>query len=631
MIGQLLTGRYLILKTLGAGGFSETYLARDKYLPHHPLCVVKCLKVSSSSTISMESAQQLFEAEARILDQLGQDHAQIPKLFAFCREQDQIYQVQEYIEGDNLGEWAAQGQRLPADAAIELLSQVLPILDYIHSRQVIHCDIKPSNLIRQYQDGKLVLIDFGAACLGSESNPVNKQSIPLAIGTPGYMPEEQETGTPRFSSDVYALGVSVIHLLTGIHPQRLQRDPITGELDWHGFLSEPLPEPKLIEILDRMVRTHARDRYQRAVDALSDLFLLTGVHPPTANSALGWGRSVKRSVRQLVKPIAAAVLLAGLVGSGSLYLNRHQASSLFAQLQNPGSSNQDLTWLRDVPIEAAIDRMLIAPDSEVLVTAEANHVLHLWSLPEGKLLNALHGHTDAVTALEMSQDGKFLVSGSADRTVRLWDAATGTLLQTLEGQNQGITAVAISPDGKTIASSSEDGILHLWDLQTGMLLQSLTASTETVTAITYGTSDRLFSATGDHQIQSWNLRTGTLQRTFTGHTAPIRGLRMAEDNLLFSFGEDRTLVWNVEQETLARAFSEDSANPMAMLLDDQYMVTVHNNGSVRRWTREAGRLVTTVSGGFEQSLDAVLSANHRYLVSWSPTRRLQVWQMKTED
>ncbi|WP_416674778.1 protein kinase domain-containing protein [Egbenema bharatensis] len=626
MIGQLLTGRYLILKTLGAGGFSETYLARDKYLPHHPLCVVKCLKVSSNSTISLEAAQQLFEAEARILDQLGQSHAQIPKLFAFCREQDQIYQVQEYIEGDNLGDWVAQDRRLPADAAIDLLSQVLPVLDYVHSRRVIHCDIKPSNLIQQHQDGKIVLIDFGAACLGKESSSVDKQENLLAIGTPGYMPEEQEAGKAQFNSDIYALGVSIIHLLTGIHPQRLQRDPITGELDWQGFLSGSSLEPKLLEILDRMVRTHARDRYQRAVDVLSDLFLLTGVHPPTKNSAIGW----RRSIQKIVKPAVAAVLLVGMVGGGYLYQHRYQTSAFLAQFQGSASSRQALTWLRDVPIESTLDRMLITPDSEVLVTAEANHVLHLWSLPDGELLNALHGHTDAVTTLEMSRDGKLLVSGSDDRTVRLWDVETGTLLRTFEGHDQGITAVGISPDGQTIASSSKDSALHLWDLQTGALLQTLTVSTGTVTAITFGAANRLFSASSDYQIQDWDLQTGTLQRTFTGHTAPITGLRMSEDNTLFSFGADRTLVWDIERETLVRVFSEDSANPMTTLLDDQYVVTVHDNGSVRRWTREAGRLVKTVSGGFEQSLDAVLSADHRYLVSWSPTRRLQVWQMSEE-
>jgi serine/threonine protein kinase len=632
MIGQLLTGRYLILKTLGAGGFSETYLARDKYLPHHPLCVVKCLKVSSNSTISLETAQRLFAAEAQILDQLGQEHAQIPKLLAFCREQDQIYQVQEYIDGENLGEWTSQGQALSAEGAIELLTQVLPILDYIHSRQVIHHDIKPSNLQRQRQDGKIVLIDFGAASLASGGNAAGtgsatSEEASLAIGTPGYMPEEQEAGASRFNSDLYALGISVIQLLTGVHPQRLQRDPITGELDWHGFLADRPLEPKLVEILDRMVQVHPRDRYQRAVDALSDLFLLTGVHPPTTGSSAKWWRSMQRRL----KPVAAAVVLAGVLGGGYWYRHPEQATAWWEQIQETTrSSEQVLTLLRNVPIQSAIDRMLIAPNNDVLVTAETDHVLHLWSLPGGEMLRALHGHTEVVTVLEMSQDGKLLASGSEDQTVRLWDTETGTLLRTLNRHNQAITTIAISPDQKTIASGDEDGVLHLWDLQTGALLQSFTVTGKLV-AVTYGTPDQLISANSDRQIQVWDLRTGSLQRTFVGHTASIVGLRMADDHTLFSFGEDRTLVWDVEQEALVSVLSEDSANPISTLLNDQQMVTVHNNGNVRMWTREVGRLVATVPGKFEQSLNAVLSSDHRYLVSWSPEQRLQVWQMRSKD
>ncbi len=90
MIGQLLTGRYLILEKLGVGGFSETYLARDKYLPHHPLCVVKALQLSSSNALSLETAQQLFETEARLLESLGQHHTQIPTLLAYSHENDQL-------------------------------------------------------------------------------------------------------------------------------------------------------------------------------------------------------------------------------------------------------------------------------------------------------------------------------------------------------------------------------------------------------------------------------------------------------------------------------------------------------------------------------------------------------------
>ena len=120
MIGQLLTGRYLILEKLGAGGFSETYLARDKYLPHHPLCVVKSLQLSAGSTISPEAAQQLFETEAKLLEILGQQHTQIPTLLAYSHEQEQSYLIQEYIEGESL---ATSG--LPEVPTLELQKRLL--------------------------------------------------------------------------------------------------------------------------------------------------------------------------------------------------------------------------------------------------------------------------------------------------------------------------------------------------------------------------------------------------------------------------------------------------------------------------------------------------------------------------
>jgi serine/threonine protein kinase len=280
MIGQLLTGRYLILEKLGAGGFSETYLARDKYLPRHPLCVVKRLRLSSNHSISPETAQRLFEMEASVLERLGQHHTQIPTLFAYCHEQEQVYLVQEYVEGENLGRWFAQGQRLSSKTATKLLRELLPVLDFLHSRRVIHKDIKPSNLIRRKRDGKVVLIDFGAACILPEypsHSPAESEDLSLVIGTPGYMSDEQQQGMPQLNSDLYALGMLVIHLLTGVHPREFKQDLISGEMDWHRYLGEQTVEPKLIAILDRMVRVKPGDRYLLASDVLKDLRTLSRV------------------------------------------------------------------------------------------------------------------------------------------------------------------------------------------------------------------------------------------------------------------------------------------------------------------------------------------------------------------
>lgn len=642
MIGQLLTGRYLILKKLGSGGFSDTYLARDKYLPHHPLCVVKCLKLPSNNTISPETAQRLFETEARVLDQLGQHHAQIPTLFAYCQEQEQTYLVQEYIEGENLGNWIAKGRRLTSESAIELLWQMLPVLDYIHSHHVIHRDIKPSNLIRRNQDGQIILLDFGAACLVSPTSSSNElngneiggnelggEDVLLSIGTPGYMPNEQEAGASRFSSDLYALGVSVIHLLTGIHPQEFQSDPISGELNWHVHLRQHALDPNFIAILDRMVRNRSRDRYQCASDVIAALFPLMNTNTLKGWSSLqSWAApNWRRSLRQFAKPIAATAVFASVLGGWYVY--DHQLRTMVAEML-PSQPNMHLTLLRDLPVTSDVDQMMIAPNNRILITAESDHVLRLWSVSDGSVINTLSGHTDTVTALAMSRTGNLLVSGGDDRTVRLWDVDSGALLLTLEGHQDTITSVAMSADAQTVVSGSKDGTIRLWDLQTGMILRTFTLDDVEITAVAYGTqSSDLISASSDRQLQVWDLKTGKLQRTFAGHTARIEHLHVMDDNRLFSFGDDRTLEWDLEREELVQVFSTDSANPITATLNDRQMITVHDNGSIRVWTRQAGDLVSTLSNELGRNVNVAFSPDHHYLVSWSPTERLRIWQVNT--
>jgi serine/threonine protein kinase len=648
MIGQLLTERYLVVKKLGSGGFSETYLARDKFLPKHPLCVVKRLKLSSSSTISQDTAQRLFETEARILDQMGQQHAQIPTLFAYCHQQDQIYQVQEYIDGDNLGSWLARRRRLSPQGAIELLVDVLPVLSFIHAHHVIHRDIKPSHLIQRRSDGKVVLIDFGAALSMPESNvqldrvELDEEAL-LAIGTLGYMPDEQQAGQACYSSDLYALGLSVVELMTGTPPTQLLYDSIMGELDWQAHLYDEI-DCKLAAILDRMVRCDVRDRYQQADDVLTALEALPpDVYPRRKSkgwSVSFWQRYAHRAAvqvgQQVIKPAVALTLLTSLLAGWYFHDRTLPVGTMLAQFGNfPHRSDLSLTLLRDLPVQAAIDQMLIAPNNQVLVTASADHVLRLWSLPNGSMLKSLSGHADTVTALSMSQDSRLLVSGSEDHTVRLWDVASGKLLREFQGNREAVTAIAISPDARTVVSGSRDGTLRLWNLQTGALLRTLVVPETEVTAVTYGgrldqlvsaTSIRGSTASGTRQIQVWNLGSGQLRRTFAGHTAPIVGLQAVDDHTLLSFGKDRVLLWDLQREELVRVFSEDSAQPVAAFLNDQQMMSVYDNGNIQIWARNTGWRETTLSGKW-RNLEAALSPNHSYLVCWSADQRLRVWQL----
>lgn len=268
MIGKVLAGHFKITQALSSGGFGQTFLAEDTHIPGNPVRVVKQLKPLNTSPQALSLAQRLFEQEARILTQLGQECDQIPNLLAYFTEDEEFYLVQEYIEGNTLDKELPPGTQWAEPKVIELLQGVLPILKFIHSKGVIHRDIKPANLIRRQQDGKLVLIDFGA--IKEVQERVNAEIDPTVatgtrIGTQGYAPTEQGRGKPKPSSDLYALGMVGIQALTGRSPSQLDEDSQTGEIVWQHLSSA---SPGLKTVLDRMTRYHFKDRYQSADEAL---------------------------------------------------------------------------------------------------------------------------------------------------------------------------------------------------------------------------------------------------------------------------------------------------------------------------------------------------------------------------
>ncbi|KAB8333519.1 protein kinase, partial [Scytonema tolypothrichoides VB-61278] len=264
--GTILRNRYQIVAHIGSGGFGDTYLARDRDLPNHPQCVVKHLKPPSLDPDVLSIARRLFETEAQVLYLLGQ-HDKIPNLFAHFEENGEFYLVQEFIDGHDLSKELTPGKRFSENEVVQLLQGILEVLAVVHQRNIIHRDIKPKNLIRRRTDGKIVLIDFGAVkeigTLAKNTQGLVRSTI--AIGTPGYMPNEQANRDPKLCSDVYAAGMVAIQALTGLLPQQFLQDSTTGELMWSHYAQV---NKKLEAVLDKMVRYHFNQRYQSASEAL---------------------------------------------------------------------------------------------------------------------------------------------------------------------------------------------------------------------------------------------------------------------------------------------------------------------------------------------------------------------------
>ncbi|MFB2834499.1 protein kinase domain-containing protein [Floridanema evergladense] len=262
---NIIGGRYQIVKLLGKGGFGETYLAEDRHLPGYPKCVVKKLLFRYC-----DKAKQLFEREAQVLYRLG-EHPQIPFLFAYFEEKQYFYLVQEFIDGLELNQIIQEGKSLPETQVISLMREVLEILVFVHQNKIVHRDINPKNIIRRHSDRKLVLIDFGAVKDVCQVDAQGQTQLTVAVGTPGYIPDEQANGKPRLCSDIYALGIMGIQMLTGVHPINFQEDPNTGRIIWRN---QAKIRPALANILDKMVHNDCRQRYLSAVEALQDIEIL---------------------------------------------------------------------------------------------------------------------------------------------------------------------------------------------------------------------------------------------------------------------------------------------------------------------------------------------------------------------
>jgi serine/threonine protein kinase len=300
VLNTILRGHYKIISHLGGGGFGQTYLAEDIDLPTHPTCVVKQLKPVSNEPFILETAKRLFDQEAGMLYSLG-SHDRIPRLLAHFQEGEEFYLVQEFADGTDLTQEIGSGKRLPEPIVTSLLQEVLEILVYVHERNVVHRDIKPANLIRRKSDRKIVLIDFGAVKeIGSLAvDPQGNTNLTIAIGSPGYMPIEQLNGKPRFSSDIYAVGMMAIQAITGAEPRLFDEHPDTAELVWRDRIQGTYSS-QFLDILDKMVRYDFRQRYQTASEVLAAIASLPKVSDYDLPTVIGNSNSLSNNVETLI-------------------------------------------------------------------------------------------------------------------------------------------------------------------------------------------------------------------------------------------------------------------------------------------------------------------------------------------
>ncbi len=285
---QMLHDRYRILKLLGRGGFGTTFLAVDEQQGAASFCVIKQLSLQGSP-VHHPTATDLFHREVQRLAEL-EKHRQIPNLLHTFEQDGQAFIVQEWIDGWTLEQAVAETGPFDEIEVWQVLWEVLPILQYLHDRHIIHRDVKPANIIhrrsplptsasldQERKRGNLVLVDFGAAKHLGKARSLYTGTM---IGSAEYAAPEQVRGHAVFASDLYSLGITCLYFLTHMSPFDLY-DTCEDTWQWQVYLTHPI-SPFLTHILYKLLQPATRRRYQSAAEVLADMdagFLLDSPWP----------------------------------------------------------------------------------------------------------------------------------------------------------------------------------------------------------------------------------------------------------------------------------------------------------------------------------------------------------------
>ncbi len=585
---------------LGEGGFGRTFLAIDEHRLNSR-CVIKQFlpQARGTSTINqtaLDQAVRLFNQEAMRLDELG-EHSQIPTLLAYFEDHSRLYLVQQFVEGQTLLQELQHRGRFDEVGVRELLQDLLPILRFVHDRQVIHRDIKPTNILRRNGDRRFVLIDFGIA------KQITPDSLTLGgtkIGTEGYAPIEQwRSGRAFPASDLYSLGATCAFLLTCIRPDELY-EPIRGCWLWQECLERDgiTISPQLTYILDKLLKDAVNDRYQTADQVLQDLQIPVGQDSSAP-------------------PLTTLPVI-------------------------PGSAVPPIPhiWLGAYTLREHHDRircLAMHPAGDWFASGSSDRTVRLWDLATGKALKILQGHTEPIHAIAISPSGKTLVSAGSDKTIRLWHVESGRLLHTLTAHTKWVNALAATADGLMFVSAGDDKTLKRWNLEGGSLLQSWTGHPSSIYALAISPDSKLVASAGnDREIKLWELETGVYIRTFSRHSSRVTALAISPDGqTLASASNDGSIkLWNLATGKLLNTLThhQEAVNSIAIGNNSRnpgnyILVSGSSDETVNLWDVTTGKLLCSLPGNTSAVNAVTISPNGKTIISGSADHTIHVWRL----
>ncbi|MEO1067775.1 MAG: serine/threonine-protein kinase [Cyanobacteria bacterium J06638_6] len=632
----VLQGRYRVMRLISKdSGFGQVYEAYERNVP-------KILKVLKAGHSSNAKVVELFRREAQVLSQLN--HPGVPRVEAegyFLHYPADGAEpvhclVMEKIDGPNLRQWMVQQGNHPISEkqAMLWLAQLTDILNLVHQHNYFHRDIKPENIMLR-PSGQLVLVDFGAAREMTQTYMANLGDSGItALSSAGYTPPEQEQGQAVPQSDFYALGRTLIYLMTA----KLPNDPEVYDSRTNAFLwrpNAPQISAPLADLVDDLIAPAAVNRPQTTAAILEHLAQVRSrqisgqVGANTSATRPDWpvttldpqgNKPTHFPSRSFLPPWLdqRPWLLAGLTGVAlaiplGWYAMTQTRSSSVAESEVIEMVPQiEVQFLGKLPgHQADIRDMMLLKDGHTLVTASSDATIRFWDLQTETLLHVLSQHTNAVKALAMTTDQDILITAGDDRTIRFWTMADGQPLVTLvDAHPLPINALEVSHNGKFLISADSGGDIYLWDLtdQTGRINpQTLVETGPTRRLMADGTVNDLrftrddsYLVSGGKSLQLWVMDDLDRPITLSGHEPLtfINRLDISDDNrTLVSASSDQTVrLWNLVDQTPKAILKGHQSYVNDVRIDGPLLLSSDAAQTIRVWDLHKNAHVETMTG-----------------------------------
>jgi serine/threonine protein kinase len=576
---KLLKGKYTVGKVLGQGGFGITYKGADTTL-FRPVaikeffpegCQRKGTTVQPTHIPLSEFAQmrQRFLEEARVLASLS--HPNIVKIFDFFEENNTAYMVMEYLSGKSLAKVLGErGGVLGEQEAVGYILKVCEALEVVHRAGYLHRDIKPENIII-CDDGRVVLVDFGAA----REYVAGKTGRMSVILTPGYAPLEQYAEKARRGAytDIYALGATLYHLLTGLVPVSAP-DRATGV----ELKSVREVNPGVSEVVSEAVMKAMAMRVEERPQNVGEFVrLLKG---PSVGALAIPKVSVRKGAWQEVATLLGYIDVVHSVtfSPDGKFLASGSDDNTVKVLEV--GSWREVATLRGHRV--GVHSVSFSPDGQFL--ASGSHIVKVWRVGSWQEIATLRGHRGYVNSLAFSPDTEFLASGSDDNTVKVWVVGSWRRPTTLRHWVC-VYSVSFSPDGKFLASGSMYTTVNVWEVRNWRKVATLSGHRDRVYSVSFS-PDGQFLASGSHIVKVWRVGSWQEIATLRGHRGYVNSLAFSPDTeFLASGSRDTTVkVWAVGSwREVATLRHKDFVNSVSFSPDGKFLASGSNDKTVKIW------------------------------------------------